>query len=62
MPRLFANKQIKLFSEIRCLHPEKQLSLRENETEIKMILIKKDRTRPIWSANFQMPSSESTID
>ncbi|CAK5035064.1 unnamed protein product [Meloidogyne enterolobii] len=62
IPRLFPNKQLKFYSDIYCLHPDKQHLIGEEETEIRIILMRKDRTKPVWSANFQMPASELLIE
>uniref|UniRef100_A0A1I8BAA9 BBS1 domain-containing protein n=1 Tax=Meloidogyne hapla TaxID=6305 RepID=A0A1I8BAA9_MELHA len=62
LPRLFTNKQVKFYSDVRCLHPENQHLIGEEETEVRIILMRMDRKRPIWSANFQMPVSEPIID
>ncbi|KAL3120777.1 hypothetical protein niasHT_008069 [Heterodera trifolii] len=58
IPRpLMPNRPVTFCTNIRCLHPEKQLV----EEEVKLVLCREDRSRPIWTANFQMPLSEAEI-
>jgi hypothetical protein len=58
LPRLHPNRQISVFTQIRCLHPEKQLA----EEEVRIIMVKKGWTRPSWMTIFQMPISEPEIN
>uniref|UniRef100_A0A914HRP6 Bardet-Biedl syndrome 1 N-terminal domain-containing protein n=1 Tax=Globodera rostochiensis TaxID=31243 RepID=A0A914HRP6_GLORO len=58
IPRpLMPNRPVTLCTDIRCLHPEKQLV----EEEVQMLLCREERARPVWTANFQMPLSELEI-
>ena len=57
VPHLMPNRQVTLCTEIQCLHPEKQLC----EEEVRMLLCKKDWTRPVWATTFQLPMSEPEI-